>query len=201
MARGDRDSGPGMQHSGQGAKQNKPNPQEQRATQREARRERYDKTMSVRAAHRRSEKEAKAKAGHSALPTLTDAQTAAVKTLLAQIPTLAATLRGAANASREEIGKKLVSVTSAEEPVAQVFAARLGDARGPVAPDAVEIAQMVGALDPRRAVAREGRRAVIRLRSAGASPQLAIPLPAPQTVSLAEAPSVASGARAIHIHP
>ncbi len=216
MARGDRSNGPGSQHPaqqttargarqqqqlGQGAAQGDTGKRDKKTEQREAKREHNSKGMSARASQQRAKGAKASQRDRTALPTLNEAQTEAVKALLAQIPTLAANLRGMVGKPREEIVAQLAGVTAAEEAVAQVFAARLGEARGPVAPDAIEIAQAVGSLDQRHAVGREARRSMNRLRSTGAKPQLTIPLPAPQTVSLAGTPSVASGARTIHIHP
>ena len=112
-------------------------------------------------------------------PALTEAQSAALTALLGELPALAAALRAAQHGGRPALAAALGRVEQLEEPVALAFALRLGAVRGAGANDAADVAQAMGELDPRREVAREARRARLRLRSAGATPSLTIaPLPA-----------------------
>ena len=115
---------------------------------------------------------------------LSDEQQAEVNVLLDTVPTLAHSLRSAVSDGRERILAVLAPLTDAAEPVALTVAQRLGDIRGVAARDASDVAAVVGELDPRRVVAREARRARIRLRSAGAPASIAVP-PAPTGVQAA----------------
>lgn len=103
---------------------------------------------------------------------MTEAQRAEVTQLLAEVPALADQLRAAAEQGREAVAAQLATVEAAPEPVQRAFAARLGDVRGPDARAAAEVAHALGELASAREVAREARRARIRLRSAGALPTL-----------------------------
>ncbi len=127
-------------------------------------------------------------------------QEAEVASLLAQVPALGESLRAAGPQGREAVAAQLAEVQATSEPAQQAFAARLGDVRGPTARAAAEVANALGELSPAHAVAREARRARIRLRSAGALPTLTlVPVararpqspemmePAPRTPQLVEA--------------
>jgi len=202
MARGDRGDGQRPQQQPQTQQQPTTTPGAQAAHDR--RRDRHDKHARQSALRSAGQQPKGAQKDRDTLPTLSEGQTGALKMLLAQVPELAASLRAAQGADRTAIGARLAIVAAADEAVAQVFAARLGEARGLVAPDASEIAQALGALDARHTVAREARRASNRLRGAGANPTLTIPAPAPQTFVLpgqSGAPSVVTGARPVHLHP
>ena len=96
-------------------------------------------------------------------------------------------------ARRTALAEPLASIMDAEEPVAVAFAQRLGELRGAQANDAIEVAQALGDLETRGAVAREARRARIRLRSAGAQASVTIP-PAPVVGRVAGTASDAEGA-------
>jgi tetratricopeptide (TPR) repeat protein len=108
-------------------------------------------------------------------------QEAEVAALLAEVPALADALRAAAPEGRAVVAARLAPVEHAAEPVQRAFAARLGDARGPAGRAAAEVANALGELAAAHEVAREARRARIRLRSTGAVPtlNLAAPLVAP----------------------
>jgi tetratricopeptide (TPR) repeat protein len=108
-------------------------------------------------------------------PALSETQRAEVDALLGEVPALATALRGMQVGGREALAGELGRIEQLEEPVAVGFAMRLGDVRGARAADASDVAQAMGELDPRREVAREARRARLRLRSAGAMSSLAIP--------------------------
>ena len=120
-------------------------------------------------------------------PRLTDEQRAQVESLIADLPALAEQLRAAAPEGRDALLAALTPVTQAPEPVALAFAARLGTVRGAEARDAADVAHTLGELGTRAAVAREARRARIRLRSAGAIPTLEVPALATPAAPLATA--------------
>lgn len=103
---------------------------------------------------------------------LTEEQERQVEALLAGIPPLADALRAAAPEGRDAVASHLAEIEAASEPAQLAFATRLGDARGPSAQVAVEVAHALGELATNRDVAREARRSRIRLRSAGALPTL-----------------------------
>jgi len=128
-------------------------------------------------------------------PTLDADQERQVAELLAGVPTLAASLREAAPEGRDALTARLVAVSDAPEPVALAFAMRLGDVRGPDARDAADVAQAMGELEARRDVAREARRARLRLRSTGAIATLPIPAAAPVA-----SPSDAAPTRQVDAH-
>ena len=108
---------------------------------------------------------------------LTDEQRAQVDALDADLAALSERLRAAAPEGREALLAALTPVTQAPEPVAQAFAQRLGTLRGAEGRDAADVAQALGELGERPAVAREARKSRLRLRSAGAVPTLTVPAP------------------------
>jgi tetratricopeptide (TPR) repeat protein len=112
-------------------------------------------------------------------PKLDNEQMKSVETLLDAIHDMAQALRATTTADQENQLAALSPVETTAEPVAVAFAQQLGTIRGSRAHDAIEVAQALGELDPRKDVAREARRARLRLRSAGAIP----------TLSFAAAPS------------
>ena len=122
---------------------------------------------------------------HEAPPasTLTEAQQARLASLVAEVPGLARSVREAVTEGRAAVLQQLAPITGADEVVALALAVRLGEARGADAQDAADVAQALGELDPRKEVAREARRARLRLRSAGAHPSIALPSPAPAASS------------------
>jgi|SRR5579871_1545370 tetratricopeptide (TPR) repeat protein len=123
---------------------------------------------------------------------LDTAQQAALNGLLARISEIAQALRAAPANDRQALAAGLDPVATAAEPVAVAFAQQLGAMRGPGARDAIEVAQAVGELDPREEVAREARRARLRLRSTGVMPSLTFAAaPAGQS---SHSPITASGA-------
>lgn len=97
-----------------------------------------------------------------------------VAALVSETEALAEAL-SAASADRAALLAALQPVTGAEEPVAAAYAAALGDARGAGARAAADVATAIGELDTRHEVAREARRARVRLRSAGVAQSIAIP--------------------------
>ncbi len=106
---------------------------------------------------------------------LTEQERAAVSAHLDDLAALAEALRVAAPQGREALLTALAPFSDAAEPVALAVAQGLGTVRGPRARDAADIAAAVGELEPRRDVAREARRARIRLRSSGAAASITIP--------------------------
>lgn len=114
--------------------------------------------------------------GQAAQASLTEEQRAALDTLLGALGPLARALRAAQHDGREAISGQLSRVADEAEPVALAFATHLGTVRGPSATDAADVATAMGELEPRKEVAREARRARLRLRSAGIAPQLVVPL-------------------------
>ncbi|MEO7001766.1 MAG: tetratricopeptide repeat protein [Ktedonobacterales bacterium] len=138
--------------------------------------------------------------GQTPTTPLTTEQQASLAGLMEQFPTLAQGLRAVAQDAqpgqdalerRASLAAPLAPVTDAAEPVAVAFAQRLGEQRGAHANDAIEVAQALGDLEARGAVAREARRARIRLRSAGAQASITIP-PAPMVGRLAGATTEAA---------
>ncbi|HEX8995985.1 MAG TPA: tetratricopeptide repeat protein [Ktedonobacterales bacterium] len=105
---------------------------------------------------------------------LTQTQRTQVETLLAQTAALAQSLHDA-RADRGALVAHLQQALGADEGVAQTYAERLGHVRGANADAAADVALAIGELDTRREVAREARRAGVRLRSAGAKTSLTIP--------------------------
>lgn len=128
-----------------------------------------------RAQQGRSGKQGASSHTHEAAPTLTDEQREALGALVAQVPTLAQTLREAQAAGRGSIASQLAPITHAPEPVALAFAMQLGDVRGAGAGDAADVATALGELEARRDVAREARRSRLRLRSTGVAATLSVP--------------------------
>jgi tetratricopeptide (TPR) repeat protein len=114
---------------------------------------------------------------------LTTEQQTQVESLLTEISTLAQALRAAAPSGEAALRVQLAPITDAPEPVARTYAARLGDARGPAAREAAEVAHALSEWEPRREVAREARRARLRLRSVGAHPTLEVATPAPPSAA------------------
>jgi tetratricopeptide (TPR) repeat protein len=126
-------------------------------------------------------------------------QEAEITALLAEVPALAEALRAAAPEGRQAVAARLAPIERAGETVQRAFAARLGDARGPAARAAAEVANALGELAAAHEVAREARRARIRLRSTGALPTL--DLAATPTVAPAVAPLVVPDApRLVEAH-
>jgi len=119
---------------------------------------------------------------------LTQTQRNQVEALSAQTGVLAQALRDA-GADRAAMVARLEQATGADEMVAQAYAERLGHVRGADATAAVDVALAMGELDTRHEVAREARRAVVRLRSAGSKPTLAIPAAAAPAPAAPEAPA------------
>ena len=130
-----------------------------------------------------------ARTGPAAEPTtLTPAQEADVARLLESVPALAQDLRAAAADGRDAVATRLAAIENEDVPVRRAFAVRLGDVRGPDARQAVEVAHALGELSSDHETAREARRARIRLRSAGATPTLALsPAPVAPLAPTAEA--------------
>jgi len=108
---------------------------------------------------------------------LTEAQQAQLTSLVEGVPALAQSIRGAVAQGRDAILEALAPVTDADETVALAFTNRLGELRGAEAQDAADVAQVLGDLEPRKEVAREARRARLRLRSSGAQPSITLPAP------------------------
>jgi tetratricopeptide (TPR) repeat protein len=124
---------------------------------------------------------------------LDDEQMKSVETLLDTIHVMAQALRSTATADRENQLAALAPVETTAEPAAAAFAEQLGTIRGSRAHDAIEVAQALGELDPRKDVAREARRARLRLRSAGAIPTLSFaPATSGRSVRQARGMSAAS---------
>ncbi|MBF6590903.1 MAG: hypothetical protein IVW57_10305, partial [Ktedonobacterales bacterium] len=116
-----------------------------------------------------------AERSHHAVPQLTDDQRAAVEALVGEVSALAQALRQAQSDGRAALAAQLERVEQVEEPVALAFAIRLGELRGEQGTDAANVAAALGELEPRREVAREARRARLRLGSTGIVPTLVIP--------------------------
>ncbi len=95
-------------------------------------------------------------------------QAESVEELRHGLHAMAESLRAAPDSAGQTAA--LSSLESTAEPVALAFAQLLGTIRGGEAHDAIEVAQALGELDPRKAVAYEARRSRLRLRSAGAMP-------------------------------
>lgn len=111
---------------------------------------------------------------------LTQTQRNQVDALLAQTTALAQKLHDA-GADRAALAAHLEQALGADEMIARTYAKRLGDVRGAEASAAADVALAIGEVDARHEVAREARRAGVRLRSAGAKTTLTIPAaPAPE---------------------
>jgi tetratricopeptide (TPR) repeat protein len=134
-------------------------------------------------------------------PALSPDQEAAVAALLADMPRLAEALVAAGLQGRDAVGAALAPVEAAAEPVQRAFAARLGDIRGPLAHAAAEVAHALGELHPHRDIAREARRARIRLRSVGALPTLELVAPsAPAATAVAPIPAAPTAPILVEAH-
>ncbi|MDE3230624.1 MAG: hypothetical protein KGO05_12165, partial [Chloroflexota bacterium] len=96
---------------------------------------------------------------------LTQTQRNQIEALVKRTEELAEALRGAGD--RATLAARLAEAVGADADVAQAYAARLGNARGEGAGVAADIALALGEVDARHEVAREARRALVRLRSAG----------------------------------
>lgn len=110
-----------------------------------------------------------------ASPALSAEQSAKVDELVAGTEAFAAALRTALPGGRGAMLDALSEVESVPETVALAYAERLGRMRSAEARDAADVAQALGELSPRKEVAREARRARLRLRSAGILPALVVP--------------------------
>ena len=117
--------------------------------------------------------------GRGASSDLTQTQRNQIEALRARTGELAEALRSA-QSDRAAQERRLTQALGDDEAVAQAYAERLGDVRGAAVSDAADVALAIGELDARREVAREARRATVRLRSAGAQPTLTIAAAAPQ---------------------
>jgi len=106
---------------------------------------------------------------------LTSEQRTQLDALVASGARLAAALRAAAPLGRPALVAVLSPIAQAQEPVAEAYAAQLGDVRGPEARDAADVAHALAELDARHEVARAARRARMRLGSAGVTPTLLMP--------------------------
>lgn len=132
---------------------------------------------------------------------MTEAQEAETRALLERVPDLAGALRAAQAEGRDAQAQRLAPVVAADEAVQLVFAARLGDVRGPEATAAAEVALALGELGAAREVARTARRALMRLRSAGAAPALEIAAGPAPSVAATPPPLVAPAApRLVEAH-
>ncbi len=132
--------------------------------------------------------------GRGASSDLTQTQRTQVETLLGQTSALAQALHDA-SANRAAQTARLehaVGAAAVDDSVAQAYAERLGHVRGAEAGAAADVALALGELDPRHEVAREARRAGVRLRSAGAPPTLTIA--SATAAPAAEAPTPATAA-------
>jgi tetratricopeptide (TPR) repeat protein len=126
---------------------------------------------------------------------LDEEQKKLVNALLDTIHDMAQALRATTAMDRANQLAALESVENTAEPAAVTFAEQLGTIRGSRAHDAIEVAQALGELDPRKDVAREARRARLRLRSAGAIPTLSYaPAPAGRPTRHASLPAAAAAA-------
>ena len=126
--------------------------------------------------------------GHAPGGELSEERREQVAALLSGTDALAQALR-AADANREALHAALQPITDAEETVAAAYTAALGDARGAGAQAAADVATAISELDTRHEVAREARRARVRLRSAGVAHTITIPPAQPVTPAHAVAPA------------
>ena len=125
--------------------------------------------------------------GRGASSDLTQTQRTQVERLLEQTASLAQDLREA-SADRAAQATRLTQAVGADEGVTQAYAERLGHVRGEGATDAADVALALGELDSRHEVAREARRAGVRLRSAGARTSLTIATAAAEEAPAAPTP-------------
>jgi tetratricopeptide (TPR) repeat protein len=149
--------------------------------------------QTERSPRQRSQQGGRPSAHLSGASKLDDEQKQSVEALLDTIHDMAEALRATTAADREQQLAALSQVEATAEPVAVAFAEQLGTIRGSRAHDAIEVAQALGELDPRKDVARESRRARLRLRSAGAIPTLSFAA-APTGRSMRQAGAPASSA-------
>src|SRR6185437_1900507 len=113
-----------------------------------------------------------AKSGGAARPAINKEIMAA---MIDQIPVIAVAVRQARD--REGMQVALAPITDLAEAEQVGFATTLGNQRGDNALAAVDIAEAFAELGSDKAAAKEARRAVIRLRSAGVRPTIAVPRP------------------------
>ncbi|MGO8946800.1 MAG: tetratricopeptide repeat protein [Ktedonobacterales bacterium] len=141
------------------------------------------------------------RSAQAGLADLDEEQRKSVDALLDDLHEMAESLRSTAKSDRTPELALLAAVLAAPEPVAMAFVQRLGAIRGTSARDAIEVAQALGELEPRKEVAHEARRARLRLRSAGAMPSLSFTPTAPAAereaagdIPISPLPSAAAGA-------
>jgi tetratricopeptide (TPR) repeat protein len=106
--------------------------------------------------------------------TITPATQAAVSALLAELQTLSQQLRQSSD--RQAARQALASVEGQPEPVVRAFLNGLATTRSP---EAADVALALAELAHNRALGKEARRALIRLRSAGITPVFSVPQAAP----------------------
>jgi tetratricopeptide (TPR) repeat protein len=111
-------------------------------------------------------------AANPAKPTIDPESVAAA---LAQIPSIAAAVRAATD--RAAMLDALAPLTRLPERELSGVATALGNQRGDQASEAVDVAEALAELALDRGAAKEARRAVIRLRSAGIRPTITVPKP------------------------
>jgi tetratricopeptide (TPR) repeat protein len=124
---------------------------------------------------RRSREPTKANTPSSNTPSRPLINKEAMAGLIAQIPTMAEALRAATD--RAAMTAALAPILEQAEPEQIGFATTLGNQRGDAAPLAADIAEALAELGADRAAAKEARRSLIRLRSAGTRPTITIPRP------------------------
>jgi tetratricopeptide (TPR) repeat protein len=95
--------------------------------------------------------------------------------LIAHMPAIAERLRAATD--RAAMTAALLPIMEQAEPEQIGFATTLGNQRGEAAQTAADIAEALAELGADRAVAKEARRSLIRLRSAGVRPTITVPRP------------------------
>jgi tetratricopeptide (TPR) repeat protein len=101
---------------------------------------------------------------------------AVVARLIEEIPVIAAAVRTARDREGMLVALAPITQTGAAEQTA--FATALGNQRGADAVAAADIAEALAELGSDKTAAKEARRAVIRLRSAGTRPTITVPRPA-----------------------
>ncbi len=104
---------------------------------------------------------------------LRDINQDAMSELISQIPTVAAAVRAASD--RDAMTAALAPITSHDAAEQLAFATTLGNQRGDVATDAADLAEALAELAPDKTAAKEARRSVIRLRSAGFRAGVTVP--------------------------
>lgn len=125
-----------------------------------------------------------------AAPSLTPTQQQAVAALVAQVTSVAQRMSDVAAEGREAMVAELAPFTAADEAVALALAYHLGAMRGEGAHEAASVAQALGEAETRREVAREFRRARLRLQSANIHPAIALPAPTRPDVSSATSTTI-----------